>query len=288
MSRNNANWIITAQCPSKLGSVDVVTRFLKEQRCYINEQHTFDDKCAKRFFIRTEFQPQRGDFDPAAFRDAFSLRAADFDMSFELTEPGYRVPVIIMVSKTDHCLNDLLYRHRAGKLAIDIKAVISNHELLEPLVAWHGLPYYFFPVSAENRAEQEKQIWQVVEETGAELVVLARYMQVLSAEMCHRLAGRAINIHHSLLPGFKGAKPYHQAYDKGVKLVGATAHFINEDLDEGPIISQKVEVVSHADYADDLVDKGRDIERLTLAHALSSYAERRVFLYENRTVVFSR
>lgn len=288
MSRSNANWILTAQCPSKLGSVDVVTRFLKEQRCYINEQHSFDDKCAQRFFIRTVFEPQTESFDAAAFRDEFSTRAADFDMSFELTEPGYKVPVVIMVSKTDHCLNDLLYRHRAGKLAIDIKAVISNHPLLEPIVAWHGLPYHYFPVSAANRAEQEQQIWQVVQETGAELVVLARYMQVMSAEMCHKLSGRAINIHHSLLPGFKGAKPYHQAYDKGVKLVGATAHFINEDLDEGPIISQKVEVVSHADYADDLVDKGRDIERLTLAHAVSCYAERRVFLYENRTVVFSR
>ncbi|MDF7652025.1 formyltetrahydrofolate deformylase [Candidatus Pantoea formicae] len=288
MSRHHANWILTAQCPSKLGSVDVVTRFLKEQRCYINEQHSFDDKCAKRFFIRTVFEPQTESFDPVAFRDEFSLRAADFAMSYELTEPDYKVPVVIMVSKTDHCLNDLLYRHRAGKLAIDIKAVISNHPLLEPIVAWHGLPYHYFPVTAATREEQERQIWQVVQETGAELVVLARYMQVMSAEMCQKLAGRAINIHHSLLPGFKGAKPYHQAYDKGVKLVGATAHFINEDLDEGPIISQKVEVVSHSDYADDLVDKGRDIERLTLAHAVSCYAERRVFLYENRTVVFSR
>lgn len=288
MSRNNTNWIITAQCPSKLGSVDVVTRFLKEQCCYINEQHTFDDKCARRFFIRTEFQPQRAGFDAGAFRDAFGTRAAEFDMTFDLTEPGYKVPVVIMVSKTDHCLNDLLYRHRAGKLAIDIKAVISNHPLLEPIVTWHGLPYHYFPVAEENRARQEAQIWQVLQQTGAELVILARYMQVMSADMCQKLAGRAINIHHSLLPGFKGAKPYHQAYDKGVKLVGATAHFINEDLDEGPIISQKVEVVSHSDYADDLVDKGRDIERLTLAHAVSCYAERRVFLYNNRTVVFSR
>lgn len=288
MSRNNNTWIITAQCPSQLGTVDVVTSFLKAQHCYIAEQHSFDDKRAKRFFIRTEFEPQTEAFDAAAFRDGFNKRAAEFGMTYELTEPGFKVPVVIMVSKTDHCLNDLLYRYRTGKLNIDIKAVISNHPDLEHLVSWHGLPYHHFPVTSETRSEQEKQIWQVVQGTGAELVVLARYMQVLSEDMCKKLAGRAINIHHSLLPGFKGAKPYHQAYDKGVKLVGATAHFINEDLDEGPIISQKVDVVTHSDYADDLVDKGRDIERLTLAHAVSCYAERRVFLYNNRTVVFSR
>ncbi|WP_380180806.1 formyltetrahydrofolate deformylase [Kalamiella sp. sgz302252] len=286
MSRNTDGWILTAQCPSQLGTVDVVTRFLKEQGCYITEQNSFDDKHAQRFFIRTEFRPQSESFDAAAFRDGFGAKAAAFDMTFELTEPGYKVPVVIMVSKTDHCLNDLLYRHRTNKLAIDIRAVISNHPDLEPLVRWHGLSYYHLPVNNETRAEQEKKVWQVIQDSGAELVILARYMQVLSDEMSKKLAGRAINIHHSLLPGFKGAKPYHQAYAKGVKLVGATAHFINEELDEGPIISQKVEVVSHSDYADDLIDKGRDIERLTLANAVSCYAERRVFLYNNRTVVF--
>ncbi|MEI2264866.1 formyltetrahydrofolate deformylase [Erwinia sp. CGal63] len=288
MSRNNTGWILTAQCPSQLGTVDVVTRCLKENGCYITEQHSFDDKHAQRFFIRTVFQPQKENFDAAAFRDGFGAKAAAFEMTFELTEPGYRVPVVIMVSKTDHCLNDLLYRHRTNKLAIDIRAVVSNHPDLEPLVRWHGLSYYHLPVNKETRDEQEKKVWQVIQGSGAELVILARYMQVLSDEMSKKLAGRAINIHHSLLPGFKGAKPYHQAYNKGVKLVGATAHFINEELDEGPIISQKVEVVSHSDYADDLVDKGRDIERLTLAHAVSCYAERRLFLYDNRTVVFSR
>lgn len=287
MAHNNGSWIMTAQCPSQLGTVDVVTGFLRERRCYITEQNSFDDRQARRFFLRTEFQPEEG-FNVAEFRDRFAERAKAFDMTFELTEPGFRLPVVIMVSKTDHCLNDLLYRFRTGKLAIDVRAVISNHADLEPLVAWHGLPYYHFPVTAETRASQESKVWQVVKETGAELVILARYMQVMSDEMCKKLAGRAINIHHSLLPGFKGAKPYHQAYDKGVKLVGATAHYINEELDEGPIIAQKVEAVTHADYAQDLTDKGRDIERLTLAHAVACHAERRVFLYDQRTVVFSR
>ncbi|WP_027948030.1 formyltetrahydrofolate deformylase, partial [Litchfieldella anticariensis] len=157
-----------------------------------------------------------------------------------------------------------------------------------PLAIWHDLPYYHFPITPDTKAEQEAKVWEVIEETGAELVILARYMQVLSSEMCEKLAGRAINIHHSLLPGFKGAKPYHQAYDKGVKLVGATAHYINDDLDEGPIITQGVEPVSHADYPEDLVAKGRDIECLTLARAVGYHVERRAFLHAKRTVVFAK
>lgn len=288
MSRNNTNWILTAQCPSQPGTVNVVTRFLNKNHCNINDLHSFDDKHARRFFIRAEFQPRNEAFNAAVFRDNFSAKASAFAMTFDLTEPEFRVPVVIMVSRTDHCLNDLLYRYRTSQLAIDIRAVISNHPDLEPLVRWHGLSYFCLPVNKEKRGEQEKKVWQVIESSGAELVILARYMQVLSDEMSKKLAGRAINIHHSLLPGFKGAKPYHQAYEKGVKLVGATAHFINEELDEGPIICQKVEMVSHSDYVEDLIDKGRDIERLTLANAVSCYAERRIFLYNNRTVVFPR
>ncbi|MBB3190004.1 formyltetrahydrofolate deformylase [Halomonas cerina] len=281
-------WILTAQCPSRLGTVDVVTRFLKESRCYITEQQSFDDRLSGGFFIRTEFRPEDDGFDADAFRAAFAPRAAEFAMSFELTAPGTRLPVVIMVSKADHCLNDLLYRYRTGQLPIKIRAVISNHPDLEPLVAWHDIPYHHFPITPETKPEQEAQVWQVVQETGAELVILARYMQVLSSDMCEKLAGRAINIHHSLLPGFKGAKPYHQAYEKGVKLVGATAHYINDDLDEGPIITQGVGAVGHADYPEDLVAKGRDIERLTLARAVALHVERRVFLHDKRTVVFDR
>jgi formyltetrahydrofolate deformylase len=288
MSRPDDIWIMAAQCPSRLGTVDVVTRFLKEQRCYITEQQSFDDSLAEQFFIRTEFRSQQADFDADDFQAAFAARAAEFDMRFELTPPGRRLPVVIMVSKADHCLNDLLYRYRTGQLPIEIRAVISNHPDLEPLAAWHGLPYHHLPITAETKPEQEAQVREVIDASGAELVILARYMQVLSSEMSRRLAGKAINIHHSLLPGFKGARPYHQAYEKGVKLVGATAHYINDDLDEGPIITQGVEPVSHADYPEDLVAKGRDVECLTLARAVALHVERRVFLHANRTVVFNR
>ncbi len=286
MSRTPDTWILAAQCPSRLGTVDVVTRYLKERRCYITELNSFDDRLGERFFIRAEFRPEEGDFDGEAFRERFAPRAAEFEMDFELTAPGTRLRTVIMVSKADHCLNDLLYRYRIGQLPIDIRAVVSNHPDLEPLAAWHDLPYHHFPITAETKPQQEAKIRAVIEETGAELVILARYMQVLSPEMCTLLSGRAINIHHSLLPGFKGAKPYHQAYEKGVKLVGATAHYINNDLDEGPIITQGVEAVDHTHYPEDLVARGRDVECLTLARAIGYHVERRVFLHRNRTVVF--
>ncbi|MEQ5800685.1 formyltetrahydrofolate deformylase [Halomonas sp. H10-9-1] len=288
MGPKKSNWILVAQCPSRLGTVDVVTRFLKERRCYITEQHSFDDRLSGCFFIRTEFRPEEEEFEAASFESGFAERAAEFGMTFELTPPGRRMPVVIMVSKADHCLNDLLYRYRIGQLPIDIRAIVSNHPDLAPLAEWHGIPYHHFPITPDTKPEQEAQVWRVVEETGAELVILARYMQVLSSDMCEKLSGRAINIHHSLLPGFKGARPYHQAYEKGVKLVGATAHYINDDLDEGPIITQGVEPVSHADYPEDLVAKGRDVECLTLAHAVALHVERRVFLHARRTVVFDR
>lgn len=288
MHDNHQCWILAAQCPSRLGTVDVVTRFLREQRCYITEQHSFDDRQSGGFFIRTEFRPEAEGFDAEAFQAGFAKRAAEFEMSFELTPPGRRLPVVIMVSKADHCLNDLLYRYRIGQLPIDIRAIVSNHPDLATLAEWHAIPYHHFPITAETKAQQEARVWDVIGQTGAELVILARYMQVLSSEMCERLSGRAINIHHSLLPGFKGARPYHQAYEKGVKLVGATAHYINDDLDEGPIISQGVEPVSHADYPEDLVAKGRDVECLTLSRAVALHVERRVFLHAGRTVVFDR
>ncbi|MBP5979613.1 MAG: formyltetrahydrofolate deformylase [Halomonas sp.] len=286
MSRMTDTWILAAQCHSILGTVDVVTRFLKEQHCYITELNSFDDRLGERFFIRAEFRPEREAFDEQAFQENFLPRAADFNMTFELTPPAKRTGAVILVSKADHCLNDLLYRYRTGQLPLDIKAIISNHPDLESLASWHDLPYYHLSITPETKAEQESQVLDIIEDTGAELVILARYMQVLSPRMCELLSGRAINIHHSLLPGFKGAKPYHQAYDKGVKLVGATAHYINNDLDEGPIIAQGVEPVDHAHYPEDLVAKGRDIECLTLARAIGYHLERRVFLHNGRTVVF--
>src|SRR5690554_2968686 len=203
MEPKESRWILVAQCPSRLGTVDVVTRFLKESHCYITEQHSFDDRLSSRFFIRTEFRPQAEDFNADAFEAGFAERAAAFDMSFELTAPGTRMPVVIMVSKADHCLNDLLYRYRTGQLPIVIRAIVSNHPDLAPLAEWHSIPYHHFPITAETKTEQEAKVWRVVENTGAELVILARYMQVLSSGMCARLNGRAVNIHHSLPPGFQ-------------------------------------------------------------------------------------
>ncbi|AQW70290.1 formyltetrahydrofolate deformylase [Pseudomonas putida] len=284
MSRAPDTWILTADCPSMLGTVDVVTRYLFEQRCYVTEHHSFDDRLSGRFFIRVEFRVPDG-FDEDGLRAGLAERSEAFGMAFELTAPNHRPKVVIMVSKADHCLNDLLYRQRIGQLGMDVAAVVSNHPDLEPLAHWHKIPYYHFALDPKDKPAQERKVLQVIEDTGAELVILARYMQVLSPELCRQLDGRAINIHHSLLPGFKGAKPYHQAYNKGVKMVGATAHYINNDLDEGPIIAQGVEVVDHTYYPEDLIAKGRDIECLTLARAVGYHIERRVFLNANRTVV---
>ncbi len=284
MSRTPDTWILTASCPSILGTVDAVTRYLFEQGCYVTEHHSFDDRLSARFFIRVEFrQPET--FAELDFRDGLAARVASFGMDFELTPPNYRSKVVIMVSKADHCLNDLLYRQRIGQLPMDVVAVVSNHPDLEPLARWHGIPYHHFALDPADKPAQERKVMQVIADTGAELVILARYMQVLSPELCRKLDGWAINIHHSLLPGFKGAKPYHQAYEKGVKLVGATAHYINNDLDEGPIIAQGVEPVDHSHYPEDLIAKGRDIECLTLAKAVGFHIERRVFLNASRTVV---
>ncbi|WP_144964032.1 formyltetrahydrofolate deformylase [Pseudomonas sp. DE0010] len=284
MSRAPDTWILTADCPSMLGTVDVVTRYLFEQRCYVTEHHSFDDRLSGRFFIRVEFRVPDG-FDEDGLRAGLAERSEAFGMAFELTAPNHRPKVVIMVSKADHCLNDLLYRQRIGQLGMDVVAVVSNHPDLEPLAHWHKIPYYHFALDPKDKPAQERKVLQVIEQTGVELVILARYMQVLSPELCRQLDGRAINIHHSLLPGFKGAKPYHQAYNKGVKMVGATAHYINNDLDEGPIIAQGVEVVDHTYYPEDLIAKGRDIECLTLARAVGYHIERRVFLNANRTVV---
>jgi formyltetrahydrofolate deformylase len=286
MKSKTAPWIFTASCPSIIGTVDVVTRYMAQAGNYIDEIHSFDDRESGRFFIRIEFLPQNVDFSEAAFNAEFTARAAEFDMDWSLTAPNHKPKVAIMVSKYDHCLNDLLYRFRTGQLNIDVTVIISNHPDLEDLAKWHGIPYYHLPITADTKLEQEAQVRELIEQYDTELVVLARYMQVLSPSMCEYLDGRAINIHHSLLPGFKGARPYHQAWEKGVKMVGATAHYVNNDLDEGPIISQGIQVVNHAHYAEDLIAKGQDIERVTLFNAVKCHVEKRVFLNGKRTVVF--
>ena len=281
--------IITASCPSKPGTVDVVTSFLYQQGCYINEIHSFDDTDKDRFFIRIEFRPdQAQQFDRANFIATFKDKAAAFEMDWQLCAKANKTKVVIMVSKHDHCLNDLLYRYRTGDLDIENMAIISNHPDLEELATWNGLPYHHLPICKETKPQQEAQTWEIIEKSGADLVILARYMQVLSSEMCQKLSGWAINIHHSLLPGFKGARPYYQAYDKGVKLVGATAHYVSDDLDEGPIITQGVETVDHCCYPKDLAATGRDIECLTLSRAVRYHIEHRIFVHDKKTVVFAK
>ena len=284
---SDQHWILTAQCPSRLGTIDAVTGLLRQHQLYVTELHSFDDSHSNRFFIRACFNAESA-LEEDDFRQQFSERASEFEMSWELRPADYKPKVIMLVSKFDHCLNDLLYQYKMGSLNIEIPAIISNHPDLKELAGWYDIPFHHLPITADTKPQQEAQIWQIIEESNAELVVLARYMQVLSAEMCQKLEGWAINIHHSLLPGFKGAKPYHQAYEKGVKTVGATAHYINDDLDEGPIIAQGIDSVDHAYYPDDLVAKGRDIERVTLTRAVRQHVEQRVFLNGNRTVVFAQ
>lgn len=278
-------YVLTGTCPSVLGSVELVTGFLYQRRCYVTELQTFDDTEGKQFYIRAEFRPM-DDMDLTRLREEFTEAAARFDMTWQIRDSRRPTRCLLMVSKYDHCLQDLLHRNQTGHLNIDIAAIVSNHPDLQGLAAWYGIPYYHLPITAETKTRQEAQVWHLIEQTGAELVVLARYMQVLSEEMCRKLHGKAINIHHSLLPGFKGARPYHQAWEKGVKMVGATAHYVSEDLDEGPIITQGVDSVDHSFTPEKLANKGRDIERLTLARAVKLHTEHRVFLTGNRTVVF--
>ena len=287
MKHKDNLWILTADCPSRLGTVDVVTRFLAKTANYVGEIHSFDDQEMDHFSIRVEFFPLSEEFCPERFSTDFAPRAEAFEMNWQLTSAQHRPSVAIMVSKYDHCLNDLLYHYRTGKLAIKIPVIISNHPDLGELARWHGIPYHHLPITAQAKAEQERQVWELIQKYDCELVVLARYMQVLSNDLCEKLSGRAINIHHSLLPGFKGAKPYHQAWAKGVKLVGATAHYVNSDLDEGPIITQGVQAVDHSHYPEDLVAKGQHIESLTLTRAVRYHVEKRVFLHGDRTVVFA-
>ena len=276
-------YILTIACPDRVGIVAAVSGVLAARRGNIVESSQFSDTESGRFFMRLVF-----DLDEATQPDLladFSPLAGQFEMDWHLYDPRRLPRVMILVSRAEHCLNDLLYRHRTGALSMEITAIVSNHRQLAHLAEWHAIPYHYLPVTAVTKPQQEKQILDLVERTGAELVVLARYMQILSSELCRALAGRAINIHHSFLPGFRGAKPYHQAYARGVKLIGATAHFVTANLDEGPIIEQEVERVDHAHTPEQLAAVGRDIENIVLARAIHYHLERRVFLNGGKTVV---
>ena len=280
-------FVLTLDCPSAPGQVAAVSAFLDRLGCYIEELSVFDDDLSQRFFVRCVYHGPAGRADLLPqMRQEFVPVAERFGMQWAIHDTTERPRVLILVSKFDHCLNDLLYRWRIGELKMDVRAIVSNHPDLKPIADAHGLDYHHLPVTPDTKAVQEKQLLDIVSRTGAELVILARYMQILSADLCEKLAGRAINIHHSFLPGFKGAKPYHQAHERGVKLIGATAHFVTLDLDEGPIIEQVVERVDHACRPEQLAATGRDMECAALARAVKYYVERRLFLNGKRTVVF--
>jgi formyltetrahydrofolate deformylase len=280
-------YVLCASCASRLGTTAAITGFLAARRLYLMEMHQFDDPIAQRFFVRITFCTVQGEeLNLPRLRGEFAQVAEAEELEWRIHDGRERPRVLIMVSNLDHCLEDLLYRHRTGELKMDVTAVVSNHVTLQPTALRHNLPFFHLPVTAATKSEQERRLLELIDSTRTELVVLARYMQILSDELCAKLSGRAINIHHSFLPGFKGAKPYHQAYDRGVKLIGATAHYVTHDLDEGPIIEQVVERVDHGYTPEMLVAAGRDSERRALAAAVRYAIEQRVFLNGARTVVF--
>ncbi len=278
--------VLSLSCPDKPGLVAGVARNIADQGGNILDAAQFNDTESGRFFMRVVFDPT-GLPHRASFEEAFTPFADAHAMQWTLRSPSDRRKVLLMVSKFDHCLGDLLYRHRIGELAMDVVGIICNHPKEALKISLIGdIPFHYLPVTKDTKSAQEAQIKQVVSDTGAELVVLARYMQILSDDLASFLSGRCINIHHSFLPGFKGAKPYHQAHERGVKMIGATAHYVTADLDEGPIIHQDVEAISHADSPEDLVRKGRDIERRVLAEAVRLHLADRVLLNGSKTVVF--
>ena len=276
-------YVLSLECDERRGIVHSLTGALLDHGGDIRELKQFDDALSRRFFLRVEFE-----LEPEALED---LRAeigrlgADLDAKWNLWPKGEKRRVLVMVSKFEHCLNDLLFRARIGELPVDIAAVVSNHPDHRELVEWHHVPFFRIPVTPETKPEAEGKLLDLVDRFEIDLVVLARYMQVLSDDLARELTGKAINIHHSFLPSFKGAKPYHQAYERGVKTVGATAHFVNSELDEGPIIAQAVTEVDHAFGPQDLVAAGRDTECKALSNAVRWHCEGRVFLNGKRTVV---
>lgn len=276
---------LTLSCPDRPGIVARVSALLFEHGANILQAQQFDDVETGQFFMRVVFESPG---DTEALKKAIAVAGREFDMDLQLHDATYRKRVVILVSKLDHCLGDLLYRYRIGELEMDVVGVVSNHpkDALN-LTTIGDIPYHHLPITKETKPQQEAQIRAIIEKTGADLVVLARYMQILSNDFSAYLAGRCVNIHHSFLPGFKGARPYHQAHARGVKMIGATAHYVTADLDEGPIIVQDVEQVSHSDTPDDLVRKGRDIERRVLARAVRYLLEDRVMINDRKTVVFA-
>ena len=281
-----ATYTLRLSCPDRPGLVAKVAGFLASAGGNIVEAQQFDDRLTGSFFMRVVFE-MPGDEDPDSIRAAFAGLGGEIGAEWQLRGAHERQKVLLLVSKFDHCLGDLLYRYRIGELDMDVVGIVSNHPQRSLHVTMIGdIPFHYLPVTKDTKPEQEAAIKRIVTESGADLVVLARYLQILSYDLAGFLSGRCINIHHSFLPGFKGAKPYHQAHERGVKMIGATGHYVTADLDEGPIIAQDAEPVSHADTPDDLVRKGRDIERRVLAAAVTYHLQDRVLLNGSRTVVF--
>ena len=279
------DYVLTVTCPSTRGIVAAISGYLAAEGCNIIDSSQYDDLGTGRFFIRISFISETG-AELDSLSEGFARIGADFSMDYKFHDGSYKLKALIMVSRFGHCLNDLLYRWRIGALPIDIVGVVSNHLDYQKLVVNHDIPFFHIPVTKDTKAQAEARLMELIDETETELVVLARYMQVLSDTLCRKMMGRVINIHHSFLPSFKGANPYKQAYQRGVKLIGATAHYVTPDLDEGPIIEQETVRITHAQSPEDYVALGRDVEALVLARAIHAHIHHRVFINGNRTVVF--
>jgi formyltetrahydrofolate deformylase len=289
MSQLEKSYILKLSCPDQPGIVQAVSAALLESGANIVDSAQFGDRRTERFFMRTHFQLHAAGASYDELVQRVEPLGQRLDMQWQIADTSHKPRVLLMVSKFGHCLNDLLFRYRTGQLNIEIPAIVSNHKDFYQLAASYNIPFHHLPLlqaTPAAKAAQEAKIWDVVQEHAIDLVVLARYMQVLSADLCEKLAGRAINIHHSFLPSFKGAKPYFQAYDRGVKLIGATAHYVTTDLDEGPIIEQAVERVDHAMDPEELTMIGRDVECVALSRAVKWHLEHRVIVNGHRTVVF--
>jgi len=283
-------YILTLSCPDQRGIVHKVSGFLVQHGCNIIDSAQFGDAQSKLFFMRVHFSAEDAQIGDAALRAEFAALGGDMQMRWQLHDAHHKPRVMLMVSKIGHCLNDLLFRYKSGLLPVEIRAIVSNHTDFYQLAASYNIPFHHLPLAAGAKADakrvQEQKVLDIAADNEIELVVLARYMQILSPEMCNALTGKAINIHHSFLPSFKGAKPYYQAHERGVKLIGATAHFVSGELDEGPIIEQDVERVDHAMAPDTLTAIGRDVECVVLARAVKWFVEHRILLNGHKTVVF--
>lgn len=285
MAKDKHVYRLTISCPDRVGIVGKVSNFIALYGGNITEASQHLDRAAGWFFMRIEIEASSLPFDADQFRMAFDPIAREFDMRWHISDSAVKKRILLLASHESHCVHDLLYRWRSAELEGEIIGIIANHEVLREMAGWYGVPFHYIPVDKDNKAQAFARYEQLIDELNADVIVLARYMQIMPPELCQRYLGRMINIHHSFLPSFVGAKPYHQAYTRGVKLIGATCHYVTQDLDEGPIIEQDVIRVSHRNTIEDLQRLGRDVERNVLARGLSYHLEDRVMIHGNKTVV---